>query len=62
MSQLPSNRRRLKVTPYYIRLHPSLKVTSALRLSGDWLLRAGFRPGDMATVEVGEGQLTITKA
>lgn len=53
--------RRLKVTPHYIRLHPSLKVTSALRLSGDWLLHAGFRPGDVATVEVGQEQLTITK-
>ncbi len=57
-----STARRLKVTPHYTRLHPSLKVTSALRLSGDWLLDAGFHPGDIATVEVGEGQLTITKA
>jgi hypothetical protein len=54
--------RRLKVTPHYTRLHPSLKITSALRLSGDWLIQAGFRPGDVATIEVGEGQLTITKA
>lgn len=60
MPPLPS--RRLKVTPHHTRLHPSLKVTSALRLSGDWLLHAGFRPGDVATVEVGQGQLTITKA
>jgi hypothetical protein len=60
MHKLPS--RRLKVTPYYTRLHPSLKVTSALRLAGDWLLHAGFRPGDMATIEVGKGHLTITKA
>lgn len=44
------------------KLPSRLKVTSALRLSGDWLLHAGFRPGDVATVEVGEGQLTITKA
>ena len=54
--------RRLKVTPHYTRLHPSLKVTSALRLSGDWLLHAGFRPSDVATIEVREEQLTITKA
>lgn len=47
--------RRLKVTSHYTRLHPSLKVASALRLSGDWLLHAGFRPGDMATIGVGEG-------
>jgi len=60
MPKLPS--RRLKVTPHYTRLHPRLKVTSALRLAGDWLLHAGFRPGDVATIEVGEGQLTITKA
>lgn len=60
MPELPS--RRLKVTPHYTRLHPSLKVTLALRLSGDWLLHAGFRPGDVATVEVGPGQLTIIKA
>jgi len=26
--------RRLKVTPHYTRLHPIIKVTSALRLSG----------------------------
>jgi len=62
MPPLPSHRRRLKVTPHYTRLHPSLKVTSALRLAGDWLLHAGFHPGDMATVEVGQGQLTITRA
>ena len=55
MPPLPSNRRRLKVTPHYARLHPSLKITSSLRLAGDWLLHAGFRPGDVATVEVGQG-------
>jgi hypothetical protein len=44
------------------RRHPSLNVTSSLCLAGDWLLPAGFRPGDRATGEVGEGQLTITKA
>jgi len=42
--------------------HRRLKVTSALHLSGDWLLQAGFCPGDVATIEVGQGQLTITKA
>jgi hypothetical protein len=62
MPPRPTTARRLKVAPHYTRLHPSLKVTSSLRLAGDWLLHAGFRPGDMATVEVGEGQLTITKA
>lgn len=39
-----------------------LKVTLSLRLSGDWLLHAGFRPGDVATIEVGQRQFTITKA
>jgi len=33
MPKLPG--RRLKVTLHYTRLHPSLKITSALRLSGD---------------------------
>jgi hypothetical protein len=62
MPKLSATPRRIKVASPYARLHPSLKVTSSLRLAGDWLLHAGFRPGDMATVDVGEGQLTITKA
>ena len=59
MSKHPT--RRLKVAPHYTRLHPSLKVTSSLRLTGDWLLQAGFRPGDVASVEVHDGQLTIRR-
>ncbi|MDO7846494.1 SymE family type I addiction module toxin [Hymenobacter sp. M29] len=54
--------RRLKVAPLYTRLSPELKVTSKLRLSGDWLKAAGFAPGDFASVEVGQGRLIITKA
>ena len=57
----PLTARRIKVAPHYARLHPSLKIASSLRLAGNWLLEAGFRPGDVATIEVGEGQLNITK-
>jgi hypothetical protein len=60
MSNSPTTR-RLKVAPHYVRLHPSLKITSSLRLAGDWLLRAGFRPGDVASVEVSDGHLTIRR-
>lgn len=60
MAQL-STTRRLKVSPHYTRLHPSLKITASLRLTGDWLLHAGFRPGDVVAVEVEPGQLRITR-
>lgn len=53
--------RRLKVAPYYVHLHHSLKFTSSLRLADDWLLYAGFQQGDVAAVEVHEGCLTITR-
>jgi hypothetical protein len=57
--QLPI--RRLKVAPHYKSLHPHLKITASLRLTGDWLLQAGFHPGDVASVEVSEGYLTIRR-
>lgn len=31
-----------------------------LRLTGEWMERAGFRPGDSVTVELEEGRLTIS--
>lgn len=57
MSKHPT--RRLKVANHYVSLHPKQKITASLRLTGNWLLYAGFRPGDVVTVEVQEGQLTI---
>lgn len=53
--------RRLKVAAHYKSLHPTLKITASLRLTGDWLLEAGFRPGDVASVEVSNGRLTILR-
>jgi hypothetical protein len=55
------NTRRLKVAPRYVRLEPDLKITSSLRLSGDWLRKAGFAPGDRVAVEVTLGRLTIRR-
>ncbi|WP_262383905.1 type I toxin-antitoxin system SymE family toxin [Hymenobacter lutimineralis] len=52
--------RRLKVAPHYKRLHPTLAVTSSLRLQGDWLTAAGFAPGATALVQVEAGRLIIT--
>ncbi|WP_345122606.1 SymE family type I addiction module toxin [Hymenobacter antarcticus] len=54
--------RRLKVAPRYARLPPDLKITSSLHLCGDWLRNAGFVPGDVVSVEVTLGRLTITRA
>ncbi|RZL16071.1 MAG: type I addiction module toxin, SymE family [Hymenobacter sp.] len=61
MAQPLTTARRLKVAPHYNRLHPSLKITSSLRLAGAWLLRTGFRSGEVATIEVREGRLISTR-
>lgn len=54
--------RRLKVAPKYASLYPALRVYSTLRLSGAWLLQAGFAPGDVAQVTITEaGQIVITR-
>jgi len=52
--------RKIKVAAFYRSLHPELKITSSLRLTGDWLHNAGFTPGDVVTVEVTTGRLVIT--
>lgn len=53
--------RHLKVAPRYVSLHPRQKITASLRLTGDWLLHAGFRLGDLASIEVHDGLLTIRR-
>jgi hypothetical protein len=54
--------RSIKVAAFYQSLHPTLKVTSSLRLQGEWLQNAGFAPGDVVAVEVTPGRLIITKS
>ena len=53
--------RRIKVAAFYKSLHPELKVTSSLRLRGEWLRQAGFDPGDIVEVVVALGCLVIKK-
>ena len=52
--------RRLKVAPLYRSCHPQQRITSQLRIQGNWLAAAGFPPGSIATVEVHAGRLIIT--
>lgn len=54
--------RRLKVAPLYRSCHPQQRITSQLRMQGNWLAAAGFPPGSIATVEVQAGRLIITPA
>jgi hypothetical protein len=54
--------RKIKVAAFYRSLHPVLKVTPSLRLTGEWLHSAGFAPGDTVAVEVTPGRLVITKS
>ena len=54
--------RRLKVAPLYRSCHPQQRITSQLRIQGNWLAAAGFPPGSIAAVEVQTGRLIITPA
>lgn len=54
--------RRIKVAPHYRQLHPQVRITSQLRLQGNWLAAAGFAPGTVAAIEVHAGRLVITLA
>ncbi|GAA3987092.1 SymE family type I addiction module toxin [Hymenobacter antarcticus] len=54
--------RRIKVAPHYRQLHPQVRITSQLRLQGNWLAAAGFAPGTVAAIEVQAGRLIITPA
>jgi hypothetical protein len=53
--------RKIKVAAFYTSLPPKLKITPSLRLTGEWLHKAGFAPGDLVAVEVALGRLVITK-
>ena len=54
--------RRIKVAPLYRQLHPQVRITSQLRIQGNWLAAAGFAPGTVAAIEVQAGRLIITAA
>ncbi|QJW92497.1 type I addiction module toxin, SymE family (plasmid) [Spirosoma taeanense] len=38
------------------------RIIPSLELSGDWFSAAGFAPGQLATIEVINGQITIKPA
>lgn len=46
------------VTPS--RFRKPAKVTSSLKLQGDWLKDAGFQPGYLATVEINDFKIVIS--
>ena len=54
--------RRLKVAPLYRSCHPQQRITSQLRIQGNWLAAAGFPPGTVAAIVVQAGRLIITPA
>jgi hypothetical protein len=55
------NMRAVKVQPFIVpsRNSQPAKVKPSIKLLGDWLRFAGFKPGTMATIIINNGVLTI---